>query len=76
MFVNRGMYHNQAIMDVDYIDENTYIYHEDGDLCLKLWQKGFSVIDSPDLYIEHYTHANLTMQKSKLNSQKKDLENI
>lgn len=76
MFVNHGMYLNKAIRDVGYIDEDNFtFYHADGDLCLKLWQKGYSVIDAPDSFIEHYTHANMSIRKSNLQGQKKDNEN-
>jgi len=76
MFVNHGMYLNQAIMDVKYIDENNYtFYYADGDLCLKLWQNGYSVIDSPDSYIEHYAHANRVVQKGDSINHKKNWEN-
>lgn len=76
MFVNHGMYLNKAVSDAGYIDEDSYtFYHADSDLCLKLWQDGYSVIDSPDSYIEHYSHANMTVRKSNLEGQKKDREN-
>lgn len=76
MFVNHGMYLNHAITDVGYIDEDNFtFYHADGDLCLKLWQKGYSVIDSPDSYIEHFSHANSVVRKSNSKSQKQDNEN-
>jgi glycosyltransferase involved in cell wall biosynthesis len=65
MFVNHGMYLKKALEDVAYIDEETYqFYHADGDLCLKMWQKGYSVIDSPNSYIEHYLHANISVRES------------
>ena len=65
-----------SILDVDYIDEETYsFYHADGDLCLKLWSKGYKVIDSPDSYIEHYSHANIKIRASNLEKQKIDWKN-
>lgn len=58
MFVNHGMYLKSALEDVGYIDENTYsFYHADGDLCLRMWQKGYGCVDSPHSYIEHFAHA-------------------
>lgn len=76
MFVNHGMYLKKALEDVGYIDEETYqFYHADGDLCLKLWIKGYNVIDSSDSYIEHYSHANTSVRISNLENQKRDWEN-
>ncbi len=76
MFVNHGMYQNRAIAEVGYVDEEHYtFYHADADLCLKLWQNGYSVIDSPDSYIEHYGHANRGVRKSNLKGEKQDNDN-
>lgn len=76
MFVNHGIYLHQALKDVNYIDEDNFnFYHADGDLCLKLWQNGYSVIDSPDSFIEHFSHTNSSLRKSNLEGQKEDKEN-
>jgi glycosyltransferase involved in cell wall biosynthesis len=76
LYVNHGMFLNQALRDVDYIDEDTFFfYNGDGDLCLKLWQKGFEILDSPDSYIEHYPHANLDVRKTNYDRFKHDLKN-
>lgn len=76
MIVNHGMYFWEAIIAVGYIDEEHYnFYYADSDLCLKLWQIGYSVIDSPDSYIEHFSHANNVVRKTNNQSQKQDNEN-
>jgi len=76
MFVNHGMYLKRVLEDVNYIDEETYhFYHADGDLCLKLWQNGYECIDSPNSYVEHYSHANKQVRTSNLDKQKKDWNN-
>lgn len=73
MFVNHGLYLNSALKEVGYVDEESYrFYHADGDLCLKLWQAGYSCIDSPDSFIEHYYHATGEVRKSNLEAQQKD----
>ena len=73
MFVNHGLYLRQALVDVDYIDEESYeFYHADGDLSLKMWKLGYECIDSPNSYIEHYSHANVRVRASNLNNQQKD----
>ncbi len=57
MFVNHGLYLRAAIEEVGWIDEQTYqFYHADGDLCLKLWQAGYQVIDCKNAFVEHCDH--------------------
>lgn len=76
MFVNHGMYLKSALIDVNFIDEKTYFfYHGDGDLCLKMLQKGYKTIASPNSYVEHYSHANMTVRKSNNERQKEDWKN-
>ena len=76
MFVNHGMYLRKAVEEVVYIDEENYFfYHADTDLSLKIWQKGYIIIDSPDSYIEHFSHANLNIRKSNEEREKKDWNN-
>lgn len=73
MFVNHGLYLKKALEDVGYVDEdNFFFYHADGDLCLKMWQDGFVCLDSPDSYIEHYSHANMEIRQTNLESQRTD----
>ena len=75
MFVNHGLYLKTALEEVNYIDESYNFYHADGDLCLKLWNKGYSCIDSPNSYVEHYSHANIKVRKSNEIKQKNDWAN-
>lgn len=75
LFVNHGFYLKDALEDVDWIDEiNYHFYHADSDVCLKLWDKGYEVIDSPDSYVEHFIHANKKVRKSNSYDQPKDWE--
>ena len=75
MYVNHGIYLNQALHDVDYIDEDGFFfYNGDGDLCLKMWQKGYECIDSPNSFIEHYPHANVNVRKSNYKQYQNDLK--
>jgi GT2 family glycosyltransferase len=76
MFVNHGLYLKEAIEDVGYVDEETYLfYHADGDLCLKMWHHGYICIDSPASYIEHYSHANQKVRQSNQKNQEIDWQN-
>ena len=73
MFVNHGLYLKAALNDVNYIDEDSFaFYHADGDLCLKMWQAGYEVIDSKESFIEHFSHANSAVRKINSEKQKKD----
>lgn len=75
MYVNHGLYAKEALEAVGYIDEETFFfYNGDGDLCLKMWQKGYEVIDSPHSYVEHYPHANIKVRKSNYERQKQDTD--
>ncbi len=74
LYVNHGMFLNQALKEVDYIDEETFFfYNGDGDLCLKLWQAGYQILDAPDSYVEHYPHANVDVRKTNYQKMKDDL---
>ena len=75
MYVNHGLYVKSALEAVDYIDEETFFfYNGDGDLCLKMWQQGYEIIDSPDSYIEHYPHANVQVRKTNYEKYKADVD--
>ena len=52
-----------------------FFYNGDGDLCLKLWQRGYTIIASPDSYIEHYPHANIAIRKTNYDRFNQDLKN-
>ena len=57
MFVNHGLYLRQALEEIGWIDEDYYqFYHADGDLCLKLWQAGYKVVDCRTAFVEHCDH--------------------
>lgn len=73
IFVNHGLYLKAALEEIDYIDEEYYVfYHADGDLCLRLYDKGYEVLASENSYIEHYSHANLKVRKSNFLLQNED----
>lgn len=73
MFVNHGMYLRTALAEVGYADEEAYLfYHADGDLCLKMWQAGYQIIDVPTAFVEHYSHANTEVRATNLEKQQQD----
>jgi len=76
MFVNHGLFLKKALEEAGFLDEETYsFYHGDGDICLKIWEKGYKVIDSNKSFVEHFFHANHKLRKSNSNKQQKDWEN-
>lgn len=57
LYVNHGLFLNQAIKDVGYADENYNFYFADTDLALKIKQKGYKIIASKTSFVEHYFEA-------------------
>jgi len=75
MFVNHGMYLRRALEHVGWIDEERYrFYHADGDLCLKLWARGYEVVDCPDAFVEHFAHAGYKVRQSNVEHPSPDWE--
>jgi glycosyltransferase involved in cell wall biosynthesis len=73
MFVNHGLFLKSALEDVGWIDEDHYhFYHADGDLSLKLWQKGYEVVDCPQSFVEHFIHFNIKLRKNNMSEQQID----
>jgi len=73
MFVNHGMFVRNALEDVGWIEEELYqFYHSDGDLCLKLWQRGYEVVDCQGAFVEHFRHANSRVRRENLQDQESD----
>lgn len=63
IYVNHGLYLNQALNEVGYCDEESYnFYFGDIDLCFKLWSVGYKCIDSPNSFVEHYPHATVKIR--------------
>jgi len=73
MFVNHGMYVRAALDQVGWIDQDRFqFYYADGDLCLKLWQQGYEVVDCPAAFVEHYAHANRQVREGNLSGERTD----
>lgn len=55
LMVNHGLFLREALEKVDWADEVHYTFYKaDGDLCLRLWQAGYEIIDAPGAFVEHY----------------------
>jgi GT2 family glycosyltransferase len=75
LMVNHGLFLRDALEDVGWADEQSYeFYKADGDLCLRLWQAGYEIIDAPGSFVEHYLDPdeavrmqnNATLEQDKL----------
>lgn len=65
LLINHGIFLRKAMEEVGWADEERYIFYKaDGDLCLKIWQVGYEIIDCPGAYVEHYYDANETVRQS------------
>jgi GT2 family glycosyltransferase len=59
LMVNHGLFLREAIEKVGWADEDHYAFYKaDGDLCLRLWQAGYEIIDAPGAFVEHYLDVN------------------
>jgi len=77
IYLNHGLYLNQALRDVGYIDEENYsFYAGDVDLCLKLVTNGYECIAAPNSYVEHYPHAGLSIRKENESVWQNDIQNL
>lgn len=59
LMVNHGLYLRDALEAVGWVDEDRYVFYKaDGDLCLKMWEAGYEIVDCPGAFVEHYEAAN------------------
>lgn len=73
LFVNHGLYLREAMEKVGFVDEDSFFfYHADGDLSLRIWDAGYSIVDSPDSFIEHFSDANTEVRATNMEQQQKD----
>lgn len=76
-FVNHGIYLNEAIRKVGFLDEENYkFYYADGDFSLRIYEAGYRIIAADDSFIEHYNYANLKLRIENSSSAEVDLESF
>jgi GT2 family glycosyltransferase len=64
LMVNHGMYRRAAMEAVGWVDEERYsFYKADGDLCLKMWEAGYEIVDCPTAFVEHFEGVDRTARK-------------
>lgn len=55
LMVNHGFFSRQALEKIGWADEESYrFYKADGDLSLRLWEAGYTIVDVPGAVVEHY----------------------
>jgi GT2 family glycosyltransferase len=65
LMVNHGLFLREALEQVNWIDEDAYMFYKaDGDLCLRLWDAGYEIIDAPGAFVEHFLDAEETVRLS------------
>jgi len=65
LMVNHGIFLKDALESVNYADEDRYIFYKaDGDLCLKMWQAGYEIVDCQTSFIEHYYDPNEAVRRT------------
>lgn len=65
LMVNHGLYLRDAMEAVGWADEDRYIFYKaDGDLCLKMWEAGYEIVDCPGAFVEHHEGANVEVRQS------------
>lgn len=70
--INHGMFLKKALEDVGYCDEDNYqFYYGDGDLSLKLWDSGYSIIDCKESFVEHFHFATMSIRKKNSDNKEK-----
>ena len=75
--VNHGMYLSDALRNVNYINEDDYMfYYADVDLCLRLIKKRYIIISASNSFIEHYSHANVLVRHTNGKLIDNDLKNF
>jgi len=73
--VNHGLFLREAMKEVGLCDEERYqFYHGDTDLCLKMWEGGYEILDCPESFVEHFPHASAKVRAGNLASQERDMK--
>lgn len=75
LMVNHGLFVREALEAVGLVDEDRYAFYKaDGDVCLKMWEAGYEIVDCPGAYVEHFDGANRTVRKSNQETISRDRE--
>ena len=65
LYVNHGLFLNDAMKEVNYISEDEYhFYFADTDLSLKIKEKGYEILANKNSFVEHYFEATPEIRSS------------
>ena len=75
IFVNHGIYLKSALEEINYIDEDNYFFYcGDSDVCLRLKERGYEIIDAKSCFVEHFKHASGSSVVTHSEKHKKSME--
>lgn len=75
LMVNHGLFLRSALEDVGWIEEDYYMFYKaDGDLCLKIWERGYKIIEANNSYVEHYMDSDELVRIQNNRTQEEDAE--
>jgi glycosyltransferase involved in cell wall biosynthesis len=75
LMVNHGLFLRSALEEVKWIEESYYVFYKaDGDLCLKIWEKGYKILKAEGSYVEHYLDNDELVRVQNNRTQKEDAE--
>lgn len=73
VYVNHGLYLNEILKKVEYVDEDSYrFYGADIDLMMKMREVNYNCIESPTSFVEHFADANNLVRNTNNDAAKND----
>ena len=75
LMVNHGLFLRRALEDVGWVEEDYYMFYKaDGDLCLKIWERGYKIVEADNSYVEHFMDKGEHVRVQNNLTQKEDAE--
>ncbi len=59
-----ALFDRERFLEVGGFDESFFMYHEDVDLCWRLWLRGYEVLSAPDAVVHHHFGATTRQSRS------------
>jgi N-acetylglucosaminyl-diphospho-decaprenol L-rhamnosyltransferase len=59
-----ALFDRERFLEVGGFDERFFMYHEDVDLCWRLWLRGYEVLSAPDAVVHHHFGATTRHSRS------------
>lgn len=73
VYLNHGLYLNEALRSVGYADEESYrFYNADVDLSFRMMSRGYRIEACPDSRVIHFSHINLRTRRSNYEYREQD----